>query len=419
MQWASGTSDKALSFPTIIEFTLDGQNYHIGTAIHNDKTTKTLTVLTADKVVKSPIEYEESKSDIADSSYNIIGYKNVTKSFANTLKTEVYYMDSIRLKHSSKQDIIDELEALDVSTLKEPRAKKGKGKGKKPSGGGDGGGRRNELVKQLKSSECAGCKDFEAHIRQINNKSGVQKEMNKMLKNAKDEALLKNEEFNSKMRVLKELGFISKGDTLDLKGKFAQHISSADIVILTIFVFEGGFISLNDDEMIASLAMTMIKAGGGSQEDIHPDYLPPSFFENKTLLEGIAEQVIELEEKYGVMDEQKDAEKRLNLSFPLVAYEWAKKTKFSEICETSFQEPGTMITALRSLVKLCEEMSEAYIEIENKELSERFKKLSEDMRRDILFLPSLYYEKDFRNTKDTKEDKKKESDDSDDYEDYE
>lgn len=65
-------------------------------------------------------------------------------------------------------------------------------------------------------------------------------------------------------------------------------------------------------------------------------------------------------------------------------------------------------------------MSEAYIEIENKELSERFKKLSEDMRRDILFLPSLYYEKDFRKTKETtKEDKKQESDDSDDYEDYE
>mmetsp|Transcript_26803 Transcript_26803/g.23663 ORF Transcript_26803/g.23663 Transcript_26803/m.23663 type:complete len:126 (+) Transcript_26803:63-440(+) len=69
-----------------------------------------------------------------------------------------------------------------------------------------------------------------------------------------------------------------------------------------------------------------------------------------------------------------------------------KKTEFHEICKVSFQEAGTMITALRSLVKLCEELSTAYTEIENEAIAERFTKLSEDMRRGILFLPSLYYQ---------------------------
>ena len=161
-----------------------------------------------------------------------------------------------------------------------------------------------------------------------------------------------------------------------------------------MFIFEGGFVSLKDDEMIASLAMTMIKAGSGTEEDIHPDYLPPSFFDNKTLLEELANQVLELEDKYGVQDEQRETKSRLNLAFPLVAYEWAKKTKFAEIWKISLQEAGTMITALRSLVKLCEELSDAFKEISNEETSQRFKRLSEEMRRDILFLPSLYYEKD-------------------------
>lgn len=57
-----------------------------------------------------------------------------------------------------------------------------------------------------------------------------------------EDILLKSEEFNSKIRVLKQLDFIDKSDILTLKGKFAQHISSADIIILTLFVFEGGFI---------------------------------------------------------------------------------------------------------------------------------------------------------------------------------
>lgn len=148
--------------------------------------------------------------------------------------------------------------------------------------------------------------------------------------------------------------------------------------------------------MIASLAMTMTKAGSGSLEDIHPDYLPKSFFANKEVLEDIATRVIELEDKYQVLDECRQIEKRLNFSFPLVAYEWVKGTKFSEICNVSFQEPGNMITALRSLVKLCEELGLAYKEIENTETSEKFTKISEKMKRDILFLDSLYYIKEVK-----------------------
>lgn len=160
-------------------------------------------------------------------------------------------MDAVRLKYSSQQDVLEELKTIDKDSLKEPRPKKGK-KGKKPAAGAGGAGSRKiELMKALKESPCSGCPEFENHLKQINSKAGTQKEMNKMVKNVKDEVLLKSSEFNNKMRVLKELGFITKEDTLTLKGKFAQHLSSADIVILTIFVFEGGFIDLKDEEMIA------------------------------------------------------------------------------------------------------------------------------------------------------------------------
>ncbi|CAI2378053.1 unnamed protein product [Moneuplotes crassus] len=412
-QWVSSASPKTICFPALIEFTMDGYNYHIGTAIQNDKANKALVILTTDKIETCPYD-EETKKEAGDASYNIVPYKHVTKSFANTLKTEVSYMDSVRLKYSSKQDILEELETIDKDSLKEPRAKrakKGKGRGKKGGGGGGGaatGGsseRRNELIQILKSSPAFSDPKFAELLKLINSQATTQKEMNKMVRSSKEDTLLKNEEFTSKMQVLKELGFMNKEGVLSEKGRFAQHISSADLMILTIFVFEGGFVDLPDEEMIASLAMTMTKAGGGNSDDLHPDYLPSSFFENKTLLEEIAGSVIDCEEKFGVKDEQKEAEKRLNQVFPLVAYEWAKKTPFHEICNISFQEPGTMITALRSLVKLCEEMSQAYLIIENEEASKRFTKLSEDMRRGILFMPSLYYE-----DKKKQDEKKDESD---------
>ena len=241
--WANTTNQKSLSFPTIIEFTMDGQNYHIGTAIQNDKTTKTLTILSPDVVKKSPIEYEDTKSDIQDASYLTIGYKNVTRSFANTLRTEVNFMSQTQLKYSSKKDILEELEAIDRDSLKEPRAKKaGGGKGGKKggkkttvvsnSGGGEssgtsGGGaaRRQELIKQLQESPCNQCPEFEKHLREINSKAGVQKEMSKLVNGMKEDVLLKSEEFKNKMRVLKELGFIKKDDTLDLKGTYFSYFA--------------------------------------------------------------------------------------------------------------------------------------------------------------------------------------------------
>ena len=125
-------------------------------------------------------------------------------------------------------------------------------------------------------------------------------------------------------------------------------------------------------------------------------------------------------------DEPKEVKKRINLVFPLVAYEWVKKTPFHEICNISFQEAGTMITALRSLVKLCEELGQAYLEIENEDISQRFVKLAENMRRGILFLPSLYYENTVRiekkeesdeNYSDSSEDDEEDAEEDDDEED--
>ena len=400
-QWASSASAKSLCFPTIIEFTMDGNTYHIGTAIASDKSTKTWTILTTDEVKKCPLDFDEEKLQSGDASYKTVGFRHITRSFGNTLKTEVSYMDSTRLKYSSKQDILEELEMVDRDTLKEPRPKRAKkGKGKKGGGGGGASSgaseKKNALIKSLKESSCVQLPNFESYLKQINSQASTQKAMNKIIRNTKEDTLLKNQEFNSKMKVLKELEFMDKEGVLSIKGRFAQHISSADLVILTILVFEGGFIDLPDEEMIATLAIWMTKAGGGSQDDIHPDYLPASFFENKTLCEEIANQVIELEQKYGVNDEPKEPEKRLNFVFPLVAYEWVKKTPFHEICQLSFQEPGTMITALRSLVKLCDELGQAYLEIENEETSKRFTNLAEEMRRGILFLPSLYYESNLK-----------------------
>lgn len=193
---------------------MDGQNFYIGTVVHNDKPSKTLQILSAEKFGKNPIEYEEENKD--DPSIRTISYKNVTKSFENTLRSKLEFMDSVRLKYASKEKILKELEGIDKSTLREPRVKKTTKKGAK--GGGGGRNKRADIIKQLQESPCYQCSEFEAHLLQANSQSKNQKEMGKLVRNFKDEGLIKNTEFKNKIRVLKELGFITKDDVLDVKG---------------------------------------------------------------------------------------------------------------------------------------------------------------------------------------------------------
>ena len=71
-----------------------------------------------------------------------------------------------------------------------------------------------------------------------------------------------------------------------------------------------------------------------------------------------AEELISIEEHHGVLEESNNYEQRLNIIFPLIAYDWMKMINFADICERhkDFIEPGNVVTALRSLVKLSEEL---------------------------------------------------------------
>lgn len=98
-------------FPQVCEFTHDGQNYHIGTVMVN-KEKGEIFVLTPDTVVKSPIEYEDTKSKAPNSIESQISQKNITKVFDYRLKTKVDFTGSM-IKYSSKQQIVEELKTLD------------------------------------------------------------------------------------------------------------------------------------------------------------------------------------------------------------------------------------------------------------------------------------------------------------------
>ena len=93
---------------------------------------------------------------------------------------------------------------------------------------------------ELQTSPGIDCPNFGQHLVQVNSKANLQTQINSNTHSG-EEVLLKSQEFENKMRVLKDLEFI-ENDVLTMRGKFAQHISSADLIILTLFIFDGGLL---------------------------------------------------------------------------------------------------------------------------------------------------------------------------------
>jgi len=106
-----------------------------------------------------------------------------------------------------------------------------------------------------------------------------------------------------------------------------------------------------------------------------------------------AENLIAVETEHEVLEESNNYEDRLNILFPLIAYDWMKMHEFSRIVEDhkEYIEPGNIVTALRSLVKLAEELYISAKFIGEVSLMNLMEQITEKAKRDILFLPSLYF----------------------------
>jgi len=100
-------------------------------------------------------------------------------------------------------------------------------------------------------------------------------------------------EFEAKTKVLQELEFIDGTGMVLLRGRFSREIASADAIILTTFIFEGGFKDLPIEDAGAILGFTLTKAGGKKLSE-KPTYsgMSEAFKEAKDHMLEVAERII-------------------------------------------------------------------------------------------------------------------------------
>ncbi|XP_041825884.1 exosome RNA helicase MTR4 [Melanotaenia boesemani] len=201
----------------------------------------------------------------------------------------------------------------------------------------------------------------------------------------KARTVLQMDELKCRKRVLRRLGFASPSDVIEMKGRVACEISSADELLLTDMVFNGLFNNLTAEQATALLSCFVFQENASEMPKLTEQLAAP-LRQMQECAKRIAK--VSADAKLEV-----DEETYLNQFKPHlmdVVYAWANGATFAQICKMTDVFEGSIIRCMRRLEELLRQMCSAAKAIGNTELENKFAEGITKIKRDIVFAASLY-----------------------------
>ncbi|KAG8490540.1 hypothetical protein CXB51_013679 [Gossypium anomalum] len=250
-------------------------------------------------------------------------------------------------------------------------------------------------------------------------------------------ALAFKDDLKARKRVLRRLGYITSDDVVELKGKVACEISSADELTLTELMFSGVLKDVKAEEMVSLLSCFVWQEK--LQDAAKPrDELELLFTQLQDTSRRIAKVQLECKVYYKLhltipfylfpfcnpgfgfwkateqgliggrirpctltfqegnnchCQVQIDVESFVSSFRPDImeaVYAWAKGSKFYEIMEITHVFEGSLIRAIRRLEEVLQQLILAARSIGETQLETKFEEAVSKIKRDIVFAASLY-----------------------------
>ncbi|XP_049415779.1 exosome RNA helicase MTR4 [Epinephelus fuscoguttatus] len=201
----------------------------------------------------------------------------------------------------------------------------------------------------------------------------------------KARTVLQMDKLKCRKRVLRRLGFASPSDVIEMKGRVACEISSADELLLTEMVFNGLFNDLTVEQATALLSCFVFQENASEMPKLTEQLAAP-LRQMQECAKRIAK--VSADAKLEV-----DEETYLNQFKPHlmdVVFAWANGATFAQICKMTDVFEGSIIRCMRRLEEVLRQMCSAAKAIGNTELENKFAEGITKIKRDIVFAASLY-----------------------------
>ncbi|XWS11555.1 hypothetical protein CRYUN_Cryun37aG0008300 [Craigia yunnanensis] len=247
--------------------------------------------------------------------------------------------------------------------------------------------RRLEALENLfEKHEIAKSPLIEQKLKLLNRKEELTAKIRSIKKTMRSStALAFKDELKARKRVLRRLGYITSDDVVELKGKVACEISSADELTLTELMFSGVLKDVKAEEMVSLLSCFVW------QEKLQDAAKPREELELLfAQLQDTARRIAKVQLECKVQIDVESFVSSFRPDIMEAVYAWAKGSKFYEIMEITQVFEGSLIRAIRRLEEVLQQLILAAKSIGETELESKFEEAVSKIKRDIVFAASLY-----------------------------
>jgi antiviral helicase SKI2 len=247
---------------------------------------------------------------------------------------------------------------------------------------------RKKAASTAQACECIHCTDFPKHFAMAHDQWIIRDKIDSIRQLMSDQNLQLLPDYEQRICVLKELGFIDEQTRVELKGKVACEIHSADELVLTELVLENVLADYEPEEIVALLSSFVFQ----EKTDITPNITPALERGMETIVE-ISEKVNHYQTVHQVIlssDDSNDFVSRPRFGLVEVVYEWARGMPFSKITDLTDVLEGTIVRVITRLDETCREVKNAARIIGDPTLFTKMQTCQELIKRDICATASLY-----------------------------
>uniref|UniRef100_A0A667WY24 SKI2 subunit of superkiller complex n=1 Tax=Myripristis murdjan TaxID=586833 RepID=A0A667WY24_9TELE len=240
------------------------------------------------------------------------------------------------------------------------------------------------LQDSLRDFNCIHSPTFSEQYARVQERMGVQEELDKLLFLVSDQSLTLLPEYHQRIKVLQALKYVDSSNAVQLKGRVACQISSHEL-LLTELLFENALSPLAPEESAALLSCLVFTQNTQVEPHI-----------TNTLQEGIdrvlsvAQRIGELQRECGIAQSAEDFVGQFKFGLTEVVYCWARGMPFAEIAQLTDVQEGTVVRCIQRLDEVLKEVRQAARIVGDSVLGSKMEKASLAIRRDIVFTASLY-----------------------------
>ncbi|KAF4550909.1 ATP-dependent RNA helicase-like protein 1 [Elsinoe fawcettii] len=247
---------------------------------------------------------------------------------------------------------------------------------------------RRKFAESAQEKEAVLCPTLDKHFAMCHDEWIIKENINQLRQLMSDQNLQLLPDYEQRISVLKDLGFIDDQTRVELKGKVACEIHSADELVLTELVLENVLADYEPEEIVALLSSFVFQ----EKTETTPNMTAALERGMETIVK-ISDKVNHYQTLHQVIlsaDDSNDFVSRPRFGLVEVVYEWARGMSFKRITELTDVLEGTIVRTITRLDETCREVRNAARIIGDPTLFSKMEKCQEMIKRDICAAASLY-----------------------------